>query len=68
MPVFLGQLGILAANVLMGMVGKVVTASVIETLVLAGVKALVKKSSSPVDDQIYKEVYKAIKGQEDPNP
>jgi len=65
MPVIIAQLGNVAAGVLMTMLGKVVTASVIETLVLAGVKALVKKSSSAVDDKIYKEIYKAIKGQED---
>lgn len=68
MPVWLGQLGIVGANVLVGMLSKMVTASVIETLVLSGVKALVKKTSSNVDDTIYKEIYKAIKGVEDSNP
>lgn len=65
MPVIVVQLLSVAGGILASMLGKMVTAPVIETLVLAGVKVLVGKTSSPVDDAIYREVYKAIKGVEE---
>ena len=64
MPVIIAQLGSVVVGVLATMLGKVVTASVIEMVVLAGVKVLVSKTASNVDDEIYVSIHKAIMGTE----
>jgi hypothetical protein len=66
MPVLVTQALTMVGGVLASMVGKLLTASLIENLVLLGVRELVKKTASPVDDEVYANVHKAIKGTEPP--
>jgi hypothetical protein len=64
MPVLVTQALTMVGGVLASMVGKMLTASLIENLVLLGVRELVKKTASPVDDEVYADIHKAIKGVE----